>query len=147
MAIRRLRVREQSQLPLNEVRPRRQAASRFIYLTSVLLLALWLIDIFLGGFFYLRSEGQVLAEPTVVAVEFPVTVHEVTVNEGDHVAAGQVIAVVSSQNVTESLANLTVALADRVLRLAELRTRSATVNAVIALAQTRQSVASDTRQK
>lgn len=147
MSIRRLRLRGQPEALPNEVRQRRQVAIRFVYFTTVVLLALWLADMFLGGFLYLRSEGQVLAEPAVVAVEFPVTVHVVTVSEGDRVTAGQVVAVVSSQNVTESLANLTVALADRVLRLAELQIRNATVNAVIALARTRQSVAIDTRRK
>jgi multidrug resistance efflux pump len=147
MGIRRLHVREQPESLPNEVRPRSQAAIRCLYLSSIALLALWLADMFVGGFFYLRSEGQVLAEPAVVAVEFPVTVQAVTVGEGDRVTAGQIVAVVASQNVTESLANLSVALADQVIRLAELQIRNATVNAVIALAQTRQSVAIDTRRK
>jgi len=147
MSIRRLRLREQPEALRNEVRPRRQATIRCVYLASIAILALWLADMFLGGFFYLRSDGQVLAEPAVVAVEFPVTVRQIAVNEGDLVKAGQVVAVVSSQNVTESMANLTVALADRALQLAELQIRSATVNAVIVLAQTRRNVAIDTRQK
>jgi multidrug resistance efflux pump len=147
MSIRRLRRREQPEALPNEVRPRRQAAIRCIYLASIGLLALWLADMFFGGFFYLRSEGQVLAEPEVVAVEFPVTVQAVTVREGDRVTAGEIVAVVTSQNVTESLASLSVALADQAIRLAELQIRNATVNAVIALARTRQSVAIDTRRK
>ncbi len=81
----------------------------FVYLTSIVLLPLWLADKFLGEFLYLRSEGQVQAEPAIVAVEFPVTVHDVAVKEGDHVTVGQVVAVVSSQSVTDSLANLPVA--------------------------------------
>lgn len=147
MSMRRLRQRQRSEALPNEVRPRRQTMIRCVYLASIALLALWLADMFLGGFLYLRSEGQVLAEPAVVALEFPVTVQAVTVSEGDRVAAGQIVAVVASRNVAESLASLSVALADQLVRLAELRIRSATVNAVIALAQTRQSVAIDTRRK
>ena len=48
----------------------RQAAIRLFYFAAVLLLALWLGDLFLGSLFYLRSQGLVTAEPAVIAAEF-----------------------------------------------------------------------------
>ncbi|PPQ31796.1 HlyD family efflux transporter periplasmic adaptor subunit [Rhodopila globiformis] len=147
MAIRRLRPRTLSELPPNEVRPRRQAVIRYVYFSTILLLALWVGNTFLGGFFYLRSEGQVLGEPTVVAVEYPATVRHVFLDVGQRVAAGQVVAVVSSQQVTESLARLSSEQADRALRLGEMRIRHETANALLGLAQTRETVAADTRRR
>jgi multidrug resistance efflux pump len=147
MAIRRLRLREQPELLRNDIRPRRQTLIRLVYFATIIMLAIWLGHVFLGGFFYLRSEGQVLAEQAVVAVEFPATVREVRVDVGARVTAGQLVAVVSSQNVTDSLARLSSEQADRALRLGEMRVRSQTVNAVIGLAQTRETVAADTRHR
>jgi multidrug resistance efflux pump len=147
MAIRRLRPRKLSELPPNEVRPRRQAVIRNVYFSAIFVLASWLGHTFFGGFFYLRSEGQVLGEQTVVAVEYPATIRSVLVDVGQRVAAGQVVAVVSSQQVTESLARLSSEQADRALRLGEMRIRHETTSALIGLAQTRETVATDTRRR
>jgi multidrug resistance efflux pump len=147
MSIRRLRQRKPQEPLHNDVRRRRQTVIRLVYLGSVLLLALWLGDLFFGAFFYLRSQGRVLGEPAVVAVEFPATVRDILVHEGDRVTARQVVGVISSQSVTETLARLTAEQADRALRLGDARVRMATVNAVIDLAHTRRDVASDTRRR
>ena len=147
MAIRRLRPRTLTELPPNDVRPRRQAVIRYVYFSTIFMLALWLGNTFLGGFFYLRSEGQVLGEQTVVAVEYPATVRHVFFDVGQRVTAGQVVAVVSSQQVTESLARLSSEQADRALRLGEMRIRHETANALLGLAQTRETVAVDTRRR
>jgi hypothetical protein len=50
MGIRRFRLLEQLEALPNELRPHRQTVVRFVYLTSIMLLALWLADTFLGGF-------------------------------------------------------------------------------------------------
>jgi multidrug resistance efflux pump len=147
MSIRRLRLRRQHPLPLNEVRQPRLAMIRLVYCSLVLLLALWLVDVFVGALFYLRSQGQVIGEPVVVAVEFPATVRDLAVQEGDWVTKGQVVAIIASQNVAERLSRLSAEQADRVLRLAEARIRSETVNAVIDLARMRRDVAVRTRHK
>ena len=146
MSIRRLHRRKPQQELANDVRRRRQGVIRLVYLGSILLLALWLGDLFLGSFFYLRSQGRVVGEAAVVAVEFSATVRDIQVHEGDRVTPGQVVAVISSQSVTENLARLMVERVDRTLRLGDARVRMATVNAVINLA-TRQDVTSDTRRR
>jgi hypothetical protein len=141
MAVRRLRARALPELPPNEVRPRRQVVIRYVYFSTVFLLIAWLGHTFLGGFFYFRSEGQVLGEQTVVAVEYPATVRRVHFDVGQRVSAGEAVAVVSSQQVTESLARLSSEQADRALRLGEMRIRHETVAALLGLAQTREMVA------
>ena len=102
---------------------------------------------FFGGLFYFRSEGLVLSEPAVVAAEFPATVRSLMVPEGERVAAGSVAAIVTSQNVIENIARLTAELATREARLAELRIRKQTIEAIMGVAENRQSVAADTRKE
>ena len=147
MALRRLRWRKQAESLPNEVRRRRQAVVRFVYFGSILVLATWLGNLFLGGLFFLRSEGQIMGVPATVAAEYGATVRSVSVHVGQHVSVGQVIAVISSQSVAENLAQLSSQQADRALRLSDLRIRSDTVNAVIGLAQMRESLATQTRGK
>ena len=147
MSIRSLRLRGQDASLPNELRQHRQAAIRLIYFAAVLLLALWLGDMFLGSLFYLRSQGLVMAEPAVVAAEFSATVRALPVHEGDRVAEGQVVAVVDSQSVAESMARLTTERTDQALRLDDARIRSATVNAVLDLARTRRDIVADTRRR
>jgi multidrug efflux pump subunit AcrA (membrane-fusion protein) len=147
MSLRRLRMRRPHALPPNDVRQPRLAVIRFVYCSLTLLLALWLGDVFVGSLFYLRSQGQVIGELVVVAVEFPATVRDLAVQEGDWVAKGQVVAIIASQNVAERLSRLSAEQADRVLRLGEARIRAETVNAVIDLARTRRDIAVRTRHK
>lgn len=131
----------------HQPRSHRQAVIRWVYLISVLALAVWLGDLFLGSLFYLRSEGLVLGEPAVIAAEFPVTVRDLLVREGERVKAGSVAVIVSSQNVAESIARLTAEVAAREAHLSELRIRGQRVDAIIALAQTRQVMAADARKE
>ena len=131
----------------NQVRSHRQTVIRWTYIACVVGLAAWLGDLFLGSFFYLRSEGMVLAEPAVIAAEFPVTVRKLLVREGERVEAGRVAAIVSSQSVSETIARLAADLAGRQARLSELRIRSEKVDAVVSIAGVRQGAAVDARKQ
>jgi multidrug resistance efflux pump len=147
MSIRRLKLRQPLDVLANEPRRHSQTVIRFVYLAAVAALLLWLADFFIGDWFYFRSEGIVLGEPAVVAAEFPLTVREIRVAEGERVQAGQVVALVSSLSVTESLARLAGEQAERDLRMSDLRIRSQTIDAIIGLAHARQNVTVDARQK
>lgn len=126
-------------------RAHRLAVIRWVYIASIVGLGLWLINLSFGGFLYLQSEGLVLGEPGVVAAEFPVTVRDILVHQGEIVKKGQVAAVVSSQGVAETIARLSADLAARESRRGELRIRSSVVNGLLGLAQNRQTIATDTR--
>jgi multidrug resistance efflux pump len=130
-----------------EPRTRRLAVIRWVYIVCVLALAAWLANFFFGDMFYLRSEGLVVGQPSVVAAEFPVTVRDLLVRAGEDVKSGQVAAVVTSQEVLETIARLSADIASRQVRLSELHIRDQTVNALLALAEDRNRVAVDTRKE
>ena len=121
--------------PPNEPRSRRLTVIRWLYLTGILVLAIWLANFFWGDRLFFRSEGLVLGEPAVVAAEFPVTVHDILVREGEIVPKGKIVAVVSSQMVAETIARLSADVALRSIRQGELRIRSEVVDAMIPLAE------------
>jgi multidrug resistance efflux pump len=143
--MRRLKLRPQLHTLPNEPRSNRNAVIRWVYFLSLFALAVWLGNLFVGGLLFLRSEGLVLGEPAVIAAEFPVTVRDLLVREGEEVKAGSVAVIVTSQTVAESIARLTGDLAAREARLSELRIRGEKAEAVIKLAETRQEVTSGAR--
>lgn len=131
------------------VQPRahRLAVIRWLYIGTMLALTIWLVDFSFGSLLYLQSEGLVLGEPGVVAAEFPVTVRDILVHQGESVKKRQVAAIVSSQNVTETIARLTAEVAARESRRGEMRTRSAVINGLLSRAQDRQEIATSARKK
>jgi len=143
--MRRLRERRSQDDLKNQVRPRRQSIIRWLYLASVVVLAGWLGNLFFGDLFFFRSEGLVLGEPAIVAAEFPVTVRYVPLRDGERVTAGSVAALVTSQTVVENIARLTAELATRQARISELRIRRQTIDAILGIAENRQSVAVNAR--
>jgi multidrug resistance efflux pump len=150
--MRRLKFRRIADSLPNEPRRRRQAVIRWIYIACVVGLAAVLGDVFAGSLFYLRSEGLVVGDAAVIAAEFPVTIRDIRVHQGDRVHAGDIAAIVSSQSVTEAIARLTGELASREvrlseLRLSELRIRGETVDAIIGFAETRHFIAANARKE
>jgi multidrug resistance efflux pump len=143
--MRRLRERRNQGDLKNQPRARRQSIIRWLYLASVALLAGWLGNLFFGDLLLFRSEGLVLGEPAIVAAEFPVTVRYVPVRDGELVTAGSVAALVTSQTVIENIARLTADLASREARISELRIRRQTIDAILGIAESRQSVAANAR--
>jgi multidrug resistance efflux pump len=135
------------QAPPNEPRSRRLTLIRWVYLTVVLMVAIWLGNFLFGDRLYMRSEGLVLGEPAIIAAEFSVTVRDILVREGETVKTGKIAAIVSSQAVAETIARLSADVAARVIRQSELRIRSQVVDAMIPIAENRQKVAIDTRRE
>lgn len=133
--------------PVNEPRSRRLALIRWVYLSIVFALALWLGNFMYGDRLFLRSEGLVLGDTAVIAAEFPVTVKELLVREGESVRVGKIAAIVSSQNVAETIARLAADVAARVIRQSELRIRSDVIDAMIPVAEHRQQFASGARKE
>lgn len=128
--------------PVSPPRSKRLAVIRWIYLLSLFGIGLWLANLFMGDRIFFRSEGLVLGEPAIIAAEFPVTVRDIKVKEGETIAEGQIAAIVSSQSVAENIARLNAELAARAARQTELRIRGEAVEAMLSLAQNRQKFAS-----
>lgn len=145
--MRYLKRRNFLEAPPNEPRSRRLTLIRWLYLTGVLMGAIWLGNFFLGDRLFFRSEGLVLGEPAVVAAEFPVTLRDILVREGEAIEAGKIVAIVSSQTVAETIARLSADVAARSIRQSELRIRSEVVDAMIPLAEHREKFASSARKE
>jgi multidrug resistance efflux pump len=131
----------------SEPRSYRQTVFRWLYLAGVLAFAIWLVDFSFSGLLRFQSSGLVVGEPAVVAAEFTVTVQDLPLKQGDTVKKGQIAAVVSSQNVAETIARLTAEIAARQARLSELRMNSAVIDRLLPLAENRQKVATAARQE
>jgi len=129
----------------SQPRTHRLTVIRWLYIAGVLALGVWLLNFTFGGLLYLQSEGLVVGEPAVVAAEFPVTVRDILVHQGESVKKDQVAAIVSSQNVAEAIARLTADIAARETRRGELRIRNSVVNALLVRAQERQKIATGAR--
>lgn len=131
----------------NEPRSNRLVLIRWVYFAVLVLLILWIGNLLFGSRLYLSSEGLVLGEQAVVAAEFPVTVRDILVREGESVKAGQVVAIVSSQDVSETIARLSADVAGRVTRQSELRIRRDVVDAMMPFARERREIATDARKE
>jgi multidrug resistance efflux pump len=145
--MRSLKRRTLAQAVPNEPRSRRLTIIRWIYLSVVAVLAIWLGNFFVGDRIFFRSEGLVLGEPAVVAAEFPVTVRDILVRDGEIVDAGKIVAIVSSQTVAETIAKLSADVATRSIRESELRIRDEVVDAMIPLAEKRETFAVNARKE
>ncbi len=127
----------------NELRPRRTALSRWLYLGVLGVLALWVGDLLFGGFFFLRSDGIVLAPSVTVSAEFVGTVRSLSVHEGDAVEQGKLVGTVSSHGVVEGIARNTVEVVNLRSKIFDLKTRAEIIDAVLYLATERSKSASD----
>lgn len=130
-----------------EPRRYRQRVFRWLYFAGIIALAIWLIDFTFSGLIRFRSAGLVVGDAAAVASEFPVTVRDLLVKQGDYVERGQVVAVVSSQNIAETILRFTAEIATRRSRLTDLRLRSAVVDRLLPLAENRQRIATAARKE
>lgn len=130
-----------------EPRNRRLAVIRWVYILTVLALLIWFLDSFFGDLFYLRSEGMVIGQSSVVAAEFPVRVREILVREGDSVTSGQIVVLATSQEVLTTRLSYGDGIATRKVRISDLRIRQETINDMLVLANNRDEVAGKTQEK
>jgi multidrug resistance efflux pump len=130
-----------------EPRRYRQRVFRWLYIAGIVALAIWLIDFTFSGLIRFRSGGLVVGDEAAIAPEFPATVRDLLVKRGDHVKRGQVVVIVSSQNVAEAITRFSAEIATRQARLADLRMRSAVVDRLLPLAENRQKIATAARQQ
>jgi len=145
--MRRLRLRPRSDTLNNDIRRSTVVWTRAVYFGILLMLGLWFGDFLFGSYLYLKSEGMVVAPSATISTEYPATVREVSVREGDRVSAGQHIARLSSQQVAESVARLTSELARLRAQEAQLRIQGERNASLLDLASQRSALASETRER
>ncbi|OSQ34168.1 hypothetical protein THS27_25725 [Thalassospira sp. MCCC 1A01428] len=84
----------------------RRNLGRWIYISLLLIVGLWVFDVFFGEFFFLRGDGLIAARPYEISSEYIGTVQNITVQEGQRVAKGDVVANVHSKQFEQEIAEI-----------------------------------------
>jgi multidrug resistance efflux pump len=113
----------------NETRRRGKSWGRWIYLGLVAAFFFWIFDLFFGELVYFRADGLVLRDRIALATQYPASIKELRVEEGDEIKAGDAIAALVSQNVEETLAKLSTDMANVLTRSTQLAIRKNVIDA------------------
>lgn len=145
--MRKLKSRARPDTLINQLRPRRSAVSRWIYLAMLTGLTLWVGDLLFGGFFFLRSDGIVLAPSMTLSTEYVGTVRSLRVHEGAAVKQGELVGTVSSHSVIEGIARNTVEVVNLRSQIFDRKIRAEIIEAVLHLATERSNSAAEAQEK
>lgn len=104
---------------------------KYIYLTLLVGLALWAIDLTAGSLLYLKADGMITREAAAVSSEHTARITSLDVSDGSPVQQGSVVAQLSSQEMSGSMAKMTTELAQYQVALAEMKLRRERVNALL----------------
>lgn len=126
----RLKKRPRVDALANEVRARKGALGRWLYLGAIAAFVIWLGDLFAGELVYFKADGLVLRDRVVIATQYPASIENVQVAEGDELSKGSSLITVRSQSVEETLAELSSELAILLTRAADMRVRAEVIEAI-----------------
>ncbi len=107
----------------NEVRNTGHEVGRYVYITILVILFIWIADTFFGDYLIFRAEGLVLKERHSAAVGYTADVKEVFVVEGGTIKKGDPVVRVSSVQILEQITNLSTKLAGLEAQQLELQSR------------------------
>ncbi len=116
---------------------------RFIYGSIVIGLGLFLGWQIIKPWIYTQSAGSVVAPYHVISTPFTARIVELSVNAGDSVKKGQVVATVRSPEIDALRANLLRSVADQVNKLADLQIRLLVATNSVTSARMRVTAAQD----
>jgi multidrug efflux pump subunit AcrA (membrane-fusion protein) len=116
---------------------RRVLAVHWLVLAAVGLVVLVMLDALLAPLLFLRADGVVTRQSTPLVVAYPATLKVLHVVEGTKVMAGQEIAVLASQQISQQRATLAANYAGMTMRNSRLRMRAELVTALLELAAAR----------
>lgn len=119
----------------NEIRRRGNSWDRLIYVGLVGAFLMWMFDLFLGDYVYLRANGLVLSDRVVLATQFAAQVDELGVVEGGDVKQGQMVARLRSKEAEETLAKLSAEIANAKARSTQFSVRQKVIEAVRTIAE------------
>ncbi len=136
--IRTLKKRPRSDNLVNEKRVARGTSGRAIYILALGVFGIAVANYLFGDLVFLRANGLVLRDVTVIAPTYVAKVQSVHVKEGQEVEKGQVLVNLQSIEMLERLADLSARRARLVADSVEFRIRSETVSALLPLAQKRE---------
>jgi len=119
------------------VRRRGSRLGKWIYLGLLFTFFLWLADLFIGPMLRLQADGLVLAERLSIGVPFPAQVTDMPVFPGSQVRRGEVLARVTSVDLSVDIAGLTARNAELLTKRADLEHRARIAEAVLPIARDR----------
>jgi multidrug resistance efflux pump len=140
--IRALKKRPRPDALANEKRASTGSMGRLVYLCVLGIFAAVILNYLFGDMVFLRAEGLVLRDKTVIAPTYVARIEEVNVAEGQQVKQGDVLLRLQSIEMLERLADLSARRARLVADSVEFRVRSETVAALLPLAKKREDEAS-----
>jgi len=119
---------------LNDVRAnqkKRRNYGRYVYLAGVLGIFLYLTNLLVGSYLWLRAEGLVISDHVVIASPYAVQVTRVLVQPGQRVHKGDLLVKTQSPEVIEALAALTARAAETSGRQADMALKYEVANALV----------------
>jgi multidrug resistance efflux pump len=138
--ITQLRDRTRADRFLNDVRANQKARrnyGRYFYIAALFGFFVYLGNVFVGHLLWLKAEGLILSDHVIVASPYAVQVTKMTVQPGQQVKQGDVLARVSSPQIMEAMATLTSRAAETTARQADLAVKLEVANAILKTADER----------
>lgn len=125
----------------NERRVARGSVGRLVYLILLGIFFAAVLNYLFGDLIFLRADGLVLRDRTVIAPSFIARVQKVGVTEGQKVEKGALLMSVESMEVLERIADLSVKRADLAAKATDLKIRADSVKQLLPLAERREAEA------
>jgi multidrug resistance efflux pump len=135
-----LRDRNRADRFLNDVRANqktRRNYGRYVYLTAVSAVFLYLLNLAFGHYFWLQAEGLVVSDHLIVASPYEIQVTEMIARPGMRVREGEKLAQIHSPQVADTIATLSAQGAETFARMSEIAIRLEVVEAMMQLADQR----------
>ena len=120
-----------------EIRARKHSFSKWIYITAVLILLFWFLDIFFGEYVYFKAEGLVSQKQHTVATHYTTSIEELYVEVGGRVEEGQIISRGVSMEILNDLALLKTRLSEIYVRKSEISSRLKSLKFTLPIARKR----------
>lgn len=135
--IRTIKTRRRPDALVNDVRRERNSLGRRIYVVLLAAGAVAIVNYLVGDMVFLRADGLVVRDRTVIASAYLAELTTVEVREGDVVAAGQPLLTVQSAEMIDRLGQLSAREGELIARLSEIKVKARTYQKLKPIAEMR----------
>jgi len=135
--MKRLKTRQRVDNMKTEVRVQKGSIGKWIYLGLLLIFAIWILDLFLGRYLYLKANGMVMRDTQTLSLSFNAQIQNLNTRDGHYVNEGDVIAQVSSMEIIEQLSAITLKITDLDLKISENQSQRRVIESTIDFARKR----------
>ncbi len=135
--MKRLKKRQRIDNLKTEVRKPKGTWGKWVYLAVMSVMLLWIVDLFVGHYFYLKANGMVVRDTYTTSLNFSAQFQRLDVKEGSWVRKGDLLGQVVSMEVIQQLSALSLKITDIDLQISESRSRLASIEATLSIAKKR----------